>query len=145
MPEFWSEERAVAIRKMAETGMPYVEWSGPSRRGRNLTSFCFRDLRPSSLKEALSRADRLDVDIGIDFFGNRLELPLYVGDMSFGALSGNPNIAITKAVTETGAVASIGEGASTPRWRSSATSWCSGRRRGSAWTWPYSGRAWRLT
>jgi len=130
VPEFWSEERAVAIRKMAETGMPYIEWSGPARRGRILDRLLFRDLRPSSLKEALSRADRLDVDIGVDFFGNRLELPLYVGDMSFGALSGNPNIAIAKAVTEVGAVAGIGEGGLHPevaKFRNIVVQWASAR------------------
>ncbi len=130
VPEFWGEERAVAIRKMAETGMPYIEWSGPARRGRILDRLLFRDLRPSSLKEALSRADRLDVDIGVDFFGNRLELPLYVGDMSFGALSGNPNIAIAKAVTEVGAVAGIGEGGLHPevaKFRNIVVQWASAR------------------
>ncbi len=130
VPEFWGEERAVAIRKMAETGMPYIEWSGPARRGRILDRLLFRDLRPSSLKETLSRADRLDVDIGVDFFGNRLELPLYVGDMSFGALSGNPNIAIAKAVTEVGAVAGIGEGGLHPevaKFRNIVVQWASAR------------------
>ena len=115
---------------MAETGMPYIEWSGPARRGRILDRLLFRDLRPSSLKEALSRADRLDVDIGVDFFGNRLELPLYVGDMSFGALSGNPNIAIAKAVTEVGAVAGIGEGGLHPevaKFRNIVVQWASAR------------------
>ncbi len=130
VPEFWGEERAVAIRKMAETGMPYIEWSGPARRGRILDRLLFRDLRPSSLKETLSRADRLDVDIGVDFFGNRLELPLYIGDMSFGALSGNPNIAIAKAVTEVGAVAGIGEGGLHPevaKFRNIVVQWASAR------------------
>jgi glutamate synthase domain-containing protein 2 len=130
VPEFWGEERVAAIRKMAETGMPHVEWDGPARRGRILDRLVFRDLRPSSLKEALSRADRLDVDVGIDFFGNRLELPLYIGDMSFGALSGNPNIAIAKAATEAGAVAGIGEGGLHPevaKFRNIVVQWASAR------------------
>jgi glutamate synthase domain-containing protein 2 len=130
VPEFWGEERVDAIRKMAETGMPHVEWDGPARRGRILDRLVFRDLRPSSLKEALSRADRLDVDVGIDFLGNRLELPLYIGDMSFGALSGNPNIAIAKAATETGAVAGIGEGGLHPevaKFRNIVVQWASAR------------------
>jgi glutamate synthase domain-containing protein 2 len=130
VPEFWGEERVAAIRKMAETGMPHVELDGPARRGRLLDRLVFRDLRPSSLKEALSRADRLDVDVGIDFFGNRLELPLYIGDMSFGALSGNPNIAIAKAATEAGAVAGIGEGGLHPevaKFRNIVVQWASAR------------------
>jgi glutamate synthase domain-containing protein 2 len=130
VPEFWGEGRVAAIRKMAETGMPHVEWDSPARRGRILDRLVFRDLRPSSLKEALSRADRLDVDVGIDFFGNRLELPLYIGDMSFGALSGNPNIAIAKAATEVGAVAGIGEGGLHPevaKFRNIVVQWASAR------------------
>jgi glutamate synthase domain-containing protein 2 len=130
VPQFWGEERVAAIRKMAEAGMPHVEWGGPARRGRILDRLVFRDLRPSSLKEALSRADRLDVDVGIDFFGNRLELPLYIGDMSFGALSGNPNIAIAKAATEAGAVAGIGEGGLHPevaKFRNIVVQWASAR------------------
>jgi glutamate synthase domain-containing protein 2 len=130
VPEFWGEERVVAIRKMAEEGVPHVEWGGPARRGRILDRLVFRDLRPSSLKEALSRADRLDVDVGIDFLGARLELPLYIGDMSFGALSGNPNIAIAKAATEAGAVAGIGEGGLHPevaKFRNIVVQWASAR------------------
>jgi glutamate synthase domain-containing protein 2 len=130
VPEFWGEERIAVIRKMAETGMPHVELNGPARRGRLLDRLVFKDLRPSSLKEALSRADKLDVDVGIDFFGNRLELPLYIGDMSFGALSGNPNIAIAKAATETGAVAGIGEGGLHPevaKFRNIVVQWASAR------------------
>lgn len=130
VPEFWGEERVAAIRKMAEAGMPHVELNGPARRGRILDRLVFRDLRPSSLKEALYRADRLDVDVGIDFFGNRLELPLYIGDMSFGALSGNPNIAIAKAATEAGAVAGIGEGGLHPevaKFRNIVVQWASAR------------------
>jgi glutamate synthase domain-containing protein 2 len=130
VPEFWNEERIAVIRKMAETGMPHVELNGPARRGRLLDRLVFKDLRPSSLKEALSRADKLDVDVGIDFFGNRLELPLYIGDMSFGALSGNPNIAIAKAATETGAVAGIGEGGLHPevaKFRNIVVQWASAR------------------
>jgi len=130
VPEFWSRERVATIRKMAETGVPHIEWSDPARRGRILDRLLFRDLRFSSLKEALSRADRLDVDVGIDFFGNRLELPLYIADMSFGALSGNPNIAIAKAVAEAGAVAGIGEGGLHPevaKFRNIVVQWASAR------------------
>ncbi|MHB8567514.1 MAG: FMN-binding glutamate synthase family protein [Nitrososphaerales archaeon] len=39
-----------------------------------------------------------------------LSSPLYLGDMSFGALSGVPNIAIAKAAEATGVLAGTGEG-----------------------------------
>ena len=50
--------------------------------------------------------------------------------MSFGALSGNPNIAIAKAVTEFGAVAGIGEGGLHPevaKYRNIVVQWASAR------------------
>jgi len=128
--EFWSEERIRAVRKMAETALPHIDGTTPSVRGRVLDKLIFKDLRPSSLKEALARVDSLGVDVGVDFFGARLEVPLYVGDMSFGALSGNPNIAIAKAVTEAGAVAGIGEGGLHPevaKYRNIVVQWASAR------------------
>ncbi len=39
-----------------------------------------------------------------------LASPLYLGDMSFGALSGVPNIAIARAAEKTGVIAGTGEG-----------------------------------
>ena len=46
------------------------------------------------------------------FPGSSVELssPLYLGDMSFGALSGIPNIAIARAADETKVLAGTGEG-----------------------------------
>jgi glutamate synthase domain-containing protein 2 len=130
VPEFWSEERIRAVRKMAETALPHIDGTTPSARGRVLDKLVFKDLRPSSLEEALARVDRLGVDVGVDFFGARLEVPLYIGDMSFGALSGNPNITIAKAVTEAGAVAGIGEGGLHPevaKYRNIVVQWASAR------------------
>ncbi|ACB39766.1 Glutamate synthase (NADPH) [Pyrobaculum neutrophilum V24Sta] len=130
VPEFWEEEKIRLIRRMAETGQPALEGVTPAKVGRILDRAVFKDLRPSDLKEALTKADKLDVDTGIDFFGTRLEIPIYVGDMSFGALSGNPNIAIAKAVTEVGAVAGIGEGGLHPeiaKYRNIVVQWASAR------------------
>lgn len=130
VPEFWGEEKIRMIRKMAETGEPAVDGITPLKVGRILDKAVFKDLRISDLKEALAKADKLDVDISIDFFGTRLKIPVYIGDMSFGALSGNPNIAIAKAVTEVGAVAGIGEGGLHPeiaKYRNIVVQWASAR------------------
>jgi len=111
IPEFWGPERIEYVRRSALDGVPpYALEESPSKIGRLLDRMAFKDLRPREVNELLKRADRLDVDVGVDFFGTRLSAPIYLGDMSFGALSGNPNIAIAKAATEEGVVAGIGEG-----------------------------------
>ncbi|MEM1598026.1 MAG: glutamate synthase-related protein [Pyrobaculum sp.] len=129
VPEFWEPERVLAIRKMAETAYPVYDF-GLKRVGRLLDRMTFKDLRPREVEEALKNAKALDVDVGVEVGSHRLELPIYVGDMSFGALSGNPNIAIAKAVTEVGAVAGIGEGGLHPevaKYRNIVVQWASAR------------------
>lgn len=131
IPEFWSHEKIEYVRYAAQTGLvPYALEEGPSKTGRLLDRMVFKDLRPRDVNELVKVADRLDVDVGIDFFGTKLSLPVYLGDMSFGALSGNPNIAIAKAATEEGVVAGIGEGGLHPevaKYRNIVVQWASAR------------------
>ncbi|MEZ0248946.1 MAG: glutamate synthase-related protein [Thermoproteus sp.] len=131
IPEFWSPERIEYIRRSALEGLPpYAVEDAPSKIGRLLDRMAFKDLRPREVNELLKAADKLDVDVGVDFFGTKLSAPIYLGDMSFGALSGNPNIAIAKAATEEGVVAGIGEGGLHPevaRYRNIVVQWASAR------------------
>jgi len=131
IPEFWGPERIEYVRRSALDGVPpYALEESPSKIGRLLDRMAFKDLRPREVNELLKRADRLDVDVGVDFFGTRLSAPIYLGDMSFGALSGNPNIAIAKAATEEGVVAGIGEGGLHPevaKYRNIVVQWASAR------------------
>ena len=130
VPEFWDEEKINYVRASSQSGLPPYALSEPRRVGRLLDRISFKDLRPREVNELLEKADKLDVDVGMDFFGTRLSVPIYVGDMSFGALSGNPNIAIAKAVTEFGAVAGIGEGGLHPevaKYRNIVVQWASAR------------------
>ncbi|AET33135.1 glutamate synthase-related protein [Pyrobaculum ferrireducens] len=130
VPEFWEPSRVLAIRKMAQTAEPVLDRFEPEKFGRLLDRMVFRDLRRSSLEEAFRIADKIDVDVGVNIGAARLEMPIYVGDMSFGALSGNPNIAIAKAVTEVGAVAGVGEGGLHPevaKYRNIVVQWASAR------------------
>ncbi len=131
VPEFWSHDRIDYVRRSALEGLPpYALEENPSKIGRLLDRLAFKDLRPREVNELLKRAESLDVDVGIDFFGTRLTAPIYLGDMSFGALSGNPNIAIAKAATEEGVVAGIGEGGLHPevaKYKNIVVQWASAR------------------
>jgi glutamate synthase domain-containing protein 2 len=131
IPEFWSKERIDYVRHAATTGLPpYALEPAPSKVGRLLDRLVFKDVKPAEVNSLLQVADKLDVDVGVDFFGTKLTAPIYVGDMSFGALSGNPNIAVAKAVTEEGVVAGIGEGGLHPevaKYRNIVVQWASAR------------------
>ncbi|MEM2238307.1 MAG: FMN-binding glutamate synthase family protein [Candidatus Caldarchaeum sp.] len=60
-----------------------------------------------------------DVDVSTTMAYGSIEMtsPLYFGDMSFGALSGVPNIALARAADLTGVVAGTGEGGLHPEVR----------------------------
>lgn len=131
IPEFWTKERIEYIRYASIHGYPpYAIEDAPSKIGRLLDRMVFKDLRPKDVNELLKKADSLDVDVCVDFAGVQLNAPIYIADMSFGALSGNPNIAIAKAATEENIVAGIGEGGLHPevaKYRNIVIQWASGR------------------
>ncbi len=131
VPEFWSEERVNYVRHCATYGVPpYVVEEKPSRYGRILDRLVFKDLKKSDVEEGLRKADMLDMDLSVRFGEYYIDVPIYIGDMSFGALSGNPNIAIAKAVDIVGAVAGIGEGGLHPevaKQRNIVIQWASAR------------------
>lgn len=129
VPEFWSPERVEYVRRTAATGTPpYVLEREPSRTGRLLDRITFKGLRPDDVNAELSGGG--DVDVGLELFGVRLEAPIYVGDMSYGALSGGPNVAVARAATEAGVLAGIGEGGLHPevaKYRNIVVQWASAR------------------
>ncbi len=134
-PEFWDARRIARIRAAATIGLEKPLLSPVARRGRLLDRLEIEGLRPREL-EALAEKlgpqgiDRLDVDVGIGFAGVRLRVPVYLGDMSFGALSGNPNIALARAADAAGAVVGVGEGGLHPevaKSRNIVIQWASGR------------------
>ncbi|MBP1448870.1 MAG: glutamate synthase, partial [Thermoproteus sp.] len=74
--EFWSGERIEYIRRASLSGLPpHVLEDKPSKVGRLLDRLAFRDLRPREVNALLEKADELDVDVGVDFFGTRLSAP----------------------------------------------------------------------
>ena len=134
-PEFWSKDRITAIRYAAQHGVERTILSRPRARGRLLDRLAIRDLDPREVSELARKLgpegiDRLDVDAGVGFAEVHLRVPVYLGDMSFGALSGRPNIALARAADAAGAVVGVGEGGLHPevaRCRNIVIQWASGR------------------
>jgi glutamate synthase domain-containing protein 2 len=105
--EFWTKWKIQHIRQMATTGSATFEPFIPDaeRTSRVLDKLYLKEHHSTSA----SKVKRTSLPL---FPGSQVELssPLYLGDMSFGALSGIPNIAIAKAADETGVLAGTGEG-----------------------------------
>ncbi|EWG07789.1 MAG: glutamate synthase [Candidatus Aramenus sulfurataquae] len=101
--EFWTPERIDHIRNLALTSKPYkvLESRRNSLRILDRVEFLTDRKDVSESPRAVTR---------ISFSGIDMAVPLYLGDMSYGALSGNPNIAIARAADITGTLAGTGEG-----------------------------------
>jgi glutamate synthase domain-containing protein 2 len=105
--EFWTRWKILHIRQLSETGHATEELWLPEaeRTGRALDQLY--------LKHNDAPRHDITVDTSTRFaagFPLRLSSPMYLGDMSFGALSGVPNAAIAKAADLTGIMAGTGEG-----------------------------------
>ncbi len=107
--EFWTKWKISHIRQLAQTGRATSEFLLPEseRTGRALDQVRLKISKnevPSDFSEINTRVKFTE--------GSELSLsaPLYLGDMSFGALSGVPNIAIARAADATEIMAGTGEG-----------------------------------
>lgn len=104
--EFWTRWKIQHIRQMATTGLATGEPLTPqSERGNRVLDKLYLREAHSSHAGAGSTSVPLFPGSGL-----QLSSPLYLGDMSFGALSGIPNIAIARAADETKVLAGTGEG-----------------------------------
>ena len=105
--EFWTKWKIQHIRQLATTGLATSEPEIPDseRTQRVLDKLRLRFVPGSGSATPVSTCVPL-------FGGSSVSLasPLYLGDMSFGALSGTPNIAIAKAADITEVLAGTGEG-----------------------------------
>ena len=105
--EFWTKWKIQHIRQLATTGQATSELVIPDSERTQ------RVLDKLRLKFTPGRNSPDPVRIRVPLFGGSdlsLASPLYLGDMSFGALSGTPNIAIAKAADITEVIAGTGEG-----------------------------------
>ncbi len=104
--EFWSEWKIEHIRELASDGAardtPFIpDAERGSRVLDRLSLIAGKSIDPST------------VDTALDFCngsGLRLSSPLYLGDMSFGSLSGTPNVALAEAADRSSVIAGTGEG-----------------------------------
>ena len=107
--EFWTRWKISHIRQLAQTGRATNECLLPDseRMGRALDQVRLKLSSNGKPDDLSSISTRVRFTAGSDL---RLSAPLYLGDMSFGALSGIPNIAIAKAADATEIMAGTGEG-----------------------------------
>ncbi len=101
--DFWSVEKIQHIRKLSyspEASEIFVK-NNNSLRILDRIDFNINRFAYSSWADA---------ETGASLAGFDLSVPVYLGDMSYGALSGNPNIAIAKTAKITKTMAGTGEG-----------------------------------
>jgi glutamate synthase domain-containing protein 2 len=116
-PEFWNVERIEHIRHLARFGKPLWVWDRTKQTGnRILDRIRFR----AELEDpGPDHSPNPSADTSTSMAYDRIEMttPLYLGDMSFGALSGIPNIALARTADITGIVTGTGEGGLHPEVR----------------------------
>jgi len=108
--EFWTKWKISHIRALAQTGQATDELFVPaSERTKRVLDKLY--LKGDGKKSPTNSVRPISTVVSFAS-GSDLELssPLYLGDMSFGALSGIPNIAIAKAADATNILAGTGEG-----------------------------------
>ena len=106
--EFWTKWKINHIRQLSQTGHATNDILLPDseRNGRALDQLRLK-FNDGAIDKTSSVSTQVKFSSGLDMM---LSAPLYLGDMSFGALSGVPNIAIAKAADATGIMAGTGEG-----------------------------------
>ncbi|MFN3621394.1 MAG: glutamate synthase-related protein [Nitrososphaerales archaeon] len=103
--EFWNNAKIRHIRRLADSGKADRLWTPENElSSRPLDRLRFKLVNKSD--------DTLEVDttMAIGRGNIILSTPIYLGDMSFGSLSGVANIAIAKAADLTETLAGTGEG-----------------------------------
>lgn len=115
--EFWDKDRIEHIRAISTTGHGFRLWSDHTYSYRVLDRVAFHSIDPILSNENFQKNKAnpsliSDVDSSQKLAYGRIDVsvPLYLGDMSFGALSGIPNIALSRAADNTGVLTGTGEG-----------------------------------
>jgi glutamate synthase domain-containing protein 2 len=123
--EFWDLEKIEHIRILASTGKPYKIDVDRRNSLRVLDRIIFK-----GLPQGISPSEDVRVSTFTEISGIPLYSPIYLGDMSYGALSGVPNIAIAMAADAMEILAGTGEGGLHPevaRYRRIFVQWASAR------------------
>ncbi|AAT44048.1 FMN-binding glutamate synthase family protein [Picrophilus oshimae] len=104
-PEFWDIKRIDHIRRLSMTGEPYEIFVNNS--GNRILDRISFNVNDRTINDDYGNTET-------ELAGLKMSVPLYLGDMSYGALSGNPNIAIANAAEKTETMAGTGEGGLLP-------------------------------
>lgn len=116
-PEFWNVERIEHIRHLARYGKPVWVWDRAKHTSRRILDRI--RFRAELENPGAEPANAASADTSTTMAYGQIEMtsPLYLGDMSFGALSGIPNIALARTADITGIVTGTGEGGLHPEVR----------------------------
>ena len=135
--EFWDVRRIEHLRELALTGKAAYLWENHSDSSRVLDRLAFSDIDPlksnenfKEIRDNSSLIENIDTSTKLAFGRIGISAPLYLGDMSFGALSGIPNIALARASDATGVINGTGEGGLHPdvaACKNITVQWASGR------------------
>ncbi len=100
--ELWTSEKIEHVRKLALTGKPHSIFERGGNRIIDKVEF--------KLGKNPELTDSPTSSLSFSFSNIEMSMPLYLGDMSYGALSGNPNITIARVADMTKTLAGTGEG-----------------------------------
>jgi len=135
--EFWDNRRIEHLRELATTGKAAYLWENHSDSSRILDRLAFSTIDPQKSNDEFkeihndsSLIKNIDTTTKLAYGRISLSAPLYLGDMSFGALSGIPNIALARASDATGVINGTGEGGLHPdvaTCKNITVQWASGR------------------
>ena len=135
--EFWDNRRIEHLRELATTGKAAYLWENHSDSSRILDRLAFSAIDPQKSNDEFkeihndsSLIKNIDTTTKLAYGRIGLTAPLYLGDMSFGALSGIPNIALARASDATGVINGTGEGGLHPDvavCKNITVQWASGR------------------
>ncbi len=135
--EFWDNRRIEHLRELATTGKAAYLWENHSDSSRRLDRLAFSAIDPQKSNDEFkeihndsSLIKNIDTTTKLAYGRIGLSAPLYLGDMSFGALSGIPNIALARASDATGVINGTGEGGLHPdvaACKNITVQWASGR------------------
>lgn len=117
-PEFWNRTRIEHIRQLARFGEPVWVWDRAKHSSRRLLDrLVFKAELEDDERETVKQVAGVDASVSMAGGEITLTTPIYLGDMSFGALSGVPNIALARAADLTGILTGTGEGGLHPEVR----------------------------
>ena len=135
--EFWDNRRIEHLRELATTGKAAYLWENHSDSSRILDRLAFSAIDPQKSNDEFKKIHNdssliknIDTTTKLAYGRISLSAPLYLGDMSFGALSGIPNIALARASDATGVINGTGEGGLHPdvaACKNITVQWASGR------------------